>query len=72
MMGINMGLDMALVQGGRAAGRPTSSAAGGAFALARATSKEMGGGSSRNDQPSERTLARSAGKKWNAATRSFV
>lgn len=48
--------------------RPTDAAAGGSFALVRArlTAKAQ------IDQPSERTMARTAGKKWNAATRSFV
>ena len=46
---------------------------GGAFALARPTAQ--GGGRPRAAQierPSERTIARAVGKKWNAATRSFV
>ena len=52
--------------------RPTSAAAGGAFALARLTAQVGGAIAAHIEQPSERTIARSAGKKWNAATRSFV
>eukprot|EP00964_Phaeocystis_antarctica_P117181 scaffold81012_cov53-Phaeocystis_antarctica.AAC.3 len=51
---------------------PTSAAAGGAFALARLTAQVGGAIAAHIEQPSERTIARSAGKKWNAATRSFV
>ena len=52
--------------------RPTSAAAGGAFALARLTAQAGGAMGAKFEQPSERTIARTVGKRWNAATRSFV
>ena len=70
IVGANMGL--ALNSSRPACNRPSSAAAGGAFALARLTAKAYGAAAAQTDQPSERTITRTAGKKWNAATRSFV
>jgi len=51
----------------------TSAAASGSFALARLTSAQGGGATgAQAEQPSARTIQREVGKKWNAATRSFV
>ena len=74
MMGINGMIPMGAMRPSPAHNnRPTSAAAGGSFALARLTA-QAGGASmaAQIEQPSERTIARMVGKKWNAATRSFV
>ena len=49
--------------------RTTTSAA---FALARLTAQGGGATGAQVEQPSARTIQREVGKKWNAATRSFV
>ena len=50
----------------------TSAAASGSFALARLTAQGGGATGAQVEQPSARTIQRQVGKKWNAATRSFV
>ena len=50
----------------------TSAAASGSFALARLTAQGGGATGAQVEQPSARTIQREVGKKWNAATRSFV
>ena len=56
--------------------RPASGALGGTFALARLEQPPAQPAVTptrrRIEQPSERTIAPTAGKRWNAATRSFV
>ena len=73
MMGINGMIPMGTMRPSPAHNnRPTSAAAGGSFALARLTAPAGGAMGAQIEQPSERTIARMVGKKWNAATRSFV
>ena len=45
---------------------------GGAFALVRLTLQAGSARAAQIEQPPDRTTARTVGKKWNAATRSFV